>query len=83
MLINKIIPSHPSYFTSKVQSGIKFNTYVSLALAGSIYGDSGLVLAAILLTFIIPFINIICIITNPLILACFLEGLLNFLSFDI
>ncbi|MCJ8328181.1 MAG: hypothetical protein MJK08_13895 [Campylobacterales bacterium] len=52
--------SQPSYFTSIVQGGIRFNTYVFLALPDSIYRDSGLVLAAILLTFIIAFINIIC-----------------------
>lgn len=61
MFINKIKPSEPSAFTSIVQGGIRFNTYVFLALAGSIFGNDGLILSAIILTFAIPFINILCI----------------------
>uniref|UniRef100_UPI004048419B AEC family transporter n=1 Tax=Aliarcobacter sp. TaxID=2321116 RepID=UPI004048419B len=61
MFINKIKPSDASAFTSIVQGGIRFNTYVFLALAGSIFGNDGLILSAIILTFAIPFINILCI----------------------
>lgn len=61
LLLNKIIGFNPESFTSIVQGAIRFNTYVFLALADSIFGDSGLILAALILTFIIPFINIICI----------------------
>lgn len=48
-------------FTSILQGGIRFNTYVLLAFVGSVYGDSGLVLAAIVIAFVIPYINILCI----------------------
>jgi malonate transporter and related proteins len=61
MIVNKIKPTTPAAFTSVVQGGIRFNTYVFLALAGAIFGNNGLVLSAILLTFAIPFINILCI----------------------
>ena len=61
IVVNKIVPSNPDSFTSVVQGGIRFNTYVFLALSGSIFGNEGLVLAAIILTFAIPFINILCI----------------------
>jgi len=61
MLINKIKPTSASSFTSVVQGGIRFNTYVFLALSGAIFGNEGLVLSAIILTFAIPFINILCI----------------------
>ena len=61
IIINKFTPSTPSAFTSMVQGGIRFNTYVFLALSGSIFGNEGLILAAIILTFAIPFINILCI----------------------
>jgi len=61
ILINKFYKVAGSSFSSMVQGGVRFNTYVFLALADSIYGDEGLVLAAIILTFIIPFINVICI----------------------
>ena len=99
--INKFYKTKGSSFSSVVQGGIRFNTYVFLALADSIYGDEGLILAAIILTFVIPFINVLCIsifalyvsenklnlvyllksiITNPLIIACFIGGSINFLS---
>lgn len=61
MIINKIKPANPASFTSVVQGGIRFNTYVFLALAGAIFGNDGLILSAIILTFAIPFINILCI----------------------
>lgn len=48
-------------FTSIVQGGIRFNSYVLLAFVDAAYGDKGLVLAAIVMAFVIPFINILCI----------------------
>ena len=104
IFINKFYKVEGSSFSSIVQGGVRFNTYVFLALADSIYGDEGLVLAAIILTFIIPFINVICIsifalyvnenklslkyllksiFTNPLIIACFIGGGINFISLDL
>ena len=104
MIFNKFFPTKNSSFTSVIQGGIRFNTYVFLALSGSIFGNEGLVLAAIILTFAIPFINILCIsifalyshnnkldfkyliksiIKNPLIIACFIGGSINFLSIPI
>ena len=61
MLINKFTTFKASSFTSITQGGIRFNTYVFLALIDSIYGDTGLVLGILLITFVIPFINILCI----------------------
>lgn len=61
IIYNKISPTKNSSFTSIIQGGIRFNTYVFLALSGSIFGDKGLVLSAIILTFAIPFINILCV----------------------
>ncbi len=48
-------------FTSIYQGVIRFNSYVFLALSGVIFKDDGLVLAALLMTFAIPLINILCI----------------------
>lgn len=48
-------------FTSVFQGAVRFNTYVFLALITALYGDKGLVIAALLMTFTIPFINFICI----------------------
>ena len=58
LLINKF---SGATFTSIYQGSIRFNTYVFLALVDAIFGDSGLVLAALLITFMIPLINIFCI----------------------
>lgn len=101
ILVNKISPNKADSFTSIMQGTIRFNTYVFLALASSLYEDTGLIFAAIILTFVIPFINIICIsifalylnenkltlkfllksiFTNPLILACIIGGLINFMK---
>ncbi len=99
MLINKKFTTDGSSFTSVMQGAVRFNTYVFLALSASLFGDEGLILSALLITFAIPLINVICIttfalyksdlkltffsllksvITNPLIVACFVGGGLNF-----
>ncbi len=104
MLYNKKFPIVNSSFTSVVQGGIRFNTYVFLALCGSIFKDTGLVLSAIILTFTIPFLNILCItifsiysddkklnifylvksiFTNPLIISCFIGGMLNLFEINL
>jgi len=62
IIVNKIKPVESSAFTSIMQGGIRFNTYVLLALSSAIFGNEGLILSAIILTFTIPFINILCII---------------------
>ncbi len=48
-------------FTSVIQGSIRFNTYVFLALIDALLGDAGLVIAAVLIAFAIPFINFLCI----------------------
>ena len=101
VLINIFAPIKAYSFTSVMQGGIRFNTYLFLAITSSIYGKDGLVLSAILLAFTIPFLNVLCItifaiymkneklnffyliksiITNPLIVACFIGGSINFLD---
>ncbi|KFL33848.1 MULTISPECIES: AEC family transporter [unclassified Sulfurospirillum] len=61
ILLNLILHFEKRAFTSIVQGGIRFNTYVFLALVNAVYGADGLVLAAIVIAFAIPFINILCI----------------------
>lgn len=62
MLFNRFVKKFKGdAFTSIYQGAIRFNTYVFLALVDAIFGDSGLVLAALLMTFMIPLINIFCI----------------------
>jgi predicted permease len=67
------------------QCGYRFNTYIGLALAGSLYGTTGVALAAILLGAMIPVANFIAVgmlarhgsrgfvselVRHPLVLAC-------------
>jgi len=47
--------------TSLFQGGIRFNTYVGLASAGALFGDSGLVWGAVFLGIMIPLINVACV----------------------
>ena len=62
IFINKIFFSFDgASFTSIFQGATRFNTYVFFALVSAILGDEGLVLAAFLITFLIPIINILCI----------------------
>jgi malonate transporter and related proteins len=58
---NKYFQIPAESFTSIFQGGIRFNTYVFLALIDALYGDTGLVVAALLITFMIPFLNLLCI----------------------
>jgi len=62
VLIQKSTKITGASFTSITQGAIRFNTYVFLALCSSLFGDEGLVVSVILITFVIPLINIICII---------------------
>ncbi len=101
IIYNRYFPSSNSGFTSIFQGGIRFNTYVYLALIDALFHDKGVVAAAFLITFMIPLLNLLSIgsfayyvneskvtfisflqsiFTNPLILACFFGGGLNFLD---
>lgn len=61
VLLNAILHFEKRAFTSIAQGGIRFNTYVFLAFIDAAYGDKGLILAAIVMAFAIPFINVLCI----------------------
>jgi len=43
------------------QCGYRFNTYIGLAIAGSVYGSQGVALAAILLGVMIPLANVLAV----------------------
>lgn len=66
ILINKILKYDGKSFTSIMQGAIRFNTYIFLAISDVLFDDKGLLLAAILLPFVIIFINILCISTFTL-----------------
>jgi predicted permease len=48
-------------FTSIFQGGVRFNTYIALAVAQGVYGAEGLALAAVAAGFMIVVINVLCI----------------------
>lgn len=50
-------------FTSVFQGGIRFNTYIGLACADALYGDAGLMIAALVVALMIPVTNLLCVLT--------------------
>ena len=48
-------------FTSIFQGGVRFNTYIALALAQALYGEQGLAMGAVAAGFMIVLINLLCI----------------------
>jgi hypothetical protein len=48
-------------FTSLFQGGVRFNTFVALALAENLFGREGLLLAALGAGFMIMLINVLCV----------------------
>lgn len=48
-------------FTSVFQGGIRFNSYVGLAAAASLYGDGALSVAAVAVAIMVPLLNVVCI----------------------
>jgi hypothetical protein len=59
VIIQRFIRFSGPIFSSVYQGAIRYNTYVYLALIDALYADEGIVLAAFLITFAIPFINVL------------------------
>jgi predicted permease len=49
-------------FTSVFQGGVRFNTYIGLALATAFFGNAGLAIGAVVAGFMIVLVNILCVI---------------------
>ncbi|MEL0636157.1 AEC family transporter [Marinomonas sp. TI.3.20] len=52
--------------SSMLQAGVRFNTFIVLALAGSLYGNDGLIYAALGASVLIPAINVFLVISMVL-----------------
>ncbi|WP_108126675.1 AEC family transporter [Saccharospirillum mangrovi] len=65
-LLHRWLASNGPALTSVFQGGIRFNTYIGLAAASALYGDSGLVWAAMAVGIMIPLINVLCILAFAL-----------------
>ncbi|SIS86412.1 AEC family transporter [Neptunomonas antarctica] len=48
-------------FTSFYQGSVRFNTYVALATAAAVYGDAAVAISAVIIAFMIPLINLLCV----------------------
>ena len=61
IVCQKIFKWSGPVFTSIYQGGIRFNSYVGLAVISELYGDAYVPSAAIAMSFMIPLINLLCI----------------------
>lgn len=51
----------PAAFTSVFQGGVRFNTFIALAICYALYGEQGLAYASLAAGFLIVIINLLCI----------------------
>jgi hypothetical protein len=57
--LRRMLPVSGAGFTSIFQGSIRFNTYVGLAVVGALLGDQGVALAAVVLAFLVPLVNVL------------------------
>ncbi|MCT7654504.1 AEC family transporter [Oceanimonas sp. NS1] len=48
-------------FTSVFQGALRFNTYVGVAGAAALYGETGLTAAAVAIAIMVPLVNVLCV----------------------
>jgi predicted permease len=61
VILKPLLTKSGPAFTSIYQGGLRFNTYVVLAAAEALYGESGLTTAAVAMAIMIPLINVFCV----------------------
>ena len=61
IVFRKVISKNNSKFTSIFQGGVRFNTYIMLAVAQGLFGTSGLAMGSVAAGFMILLINFWCI----------------------
>jgi predicted permease len=61
LLLHKVHSMNNATFTSIFQGGVRFNTYIALAVAQSYYGVTGLSMGSVAAGFMIVLINLLCI----------------------
>jgi malonate transporter len=60
LLVRTLGLSGPA-FTSVFQGSVRWNTYVALAIAGSLFGVPGLALASVAIVAMVPLLNFLCV----------------------
>jgi len=61
LLAGPVLRLDPRLAAAGSQCGYRFNTYIGLAVAGSLFGDAGVALAALLLGAMIPLANLMAV----------------------
>ncbi|MBF0381216.1 MAG: AEC family transporter [Magnetococcales bacterium] len=61
LILSKWFWKNGPAFTSLFQGSVRFNTYVGLAASQQIFGEDGLIIAAMVIAVMIPLINVLCI----------------------
>ncbi len=61
LLLYRFRSINDATFTSIFQGGVRFNTYITLAVAHSLFGAEGLAMASVAAGFMIVLINLLCI----------------------
>jgi len=61
IILNKFMRVENSSFTSIYQGAIRFNVYVFIALSSTLLSNESFVMGMLLMAFVTPFINILCI----------------------
>ena len=61
IVFRKTISKNNATFTSIFQGGVRFNTYIMLAVAQSLFGTSGLAIGSVAAGFMIVLINLWCV----------------------
>ena len=82
-LSRRVIARDLPGFTSVLQGGIRFNTYIALSLAASLFGSEGTAVAAIVAAILVPTVNIVSSLgfeflrTGPNSLVALLRGIIT------
>ena len=58
---HRIRPSNGPTFTSIFQGGVRFNTYIALAISQAYFGADGLTMGAVTAGFMIVLVNLLCV----------------------
>ena len=61
IILNFVFKFEAPKFTSFFQGSIRYNTYIFLAIVSSCYGEQGVLVAAYIMAFMIPIINVFCV----------------------
>lgn len=59
VVLRSVVAQDLPSFTSVLQGGIRFNTYIGLSISASLFGSEGAALAAIVAAILVPTVNIV------------------------